>query len=168
VTGKTGGYEMTTEVQRIPDRYKAATPYLCIKDAAAALEFYKRAFGVTETMRLADPSGKVMHAEMLIGEAPVMMSDEWPEMGFRSPKAIGGTPVTIYVYVEDVDALAARAAEAGAEVLQPVGDKFYGDRSVQLRDPFGHVWSFATHIEDVSEEEIGRRSRAFLEGCGAA
>jgi PhnB protein len=159
---------MTTEVQRIPDRYKAATPYLCIKDAAAALEFYKRAFGATETMRLADPSGKVMHAEIVIGEAPVMMADECPEMSFRSPQTIGGTPVTIYIYVEDVDALAARAAEAGAEVMQPVGDKFYGDRSVQLRDPFGHVWGFATHIEDVSEDEINRRARAFFEGQGVA
>lgn len=159
---------MATAVERIPERYKRATPYLCIKDAAAALEFYKRAFGATETMRMAGPDGKVMHAEIAIGEALVMLADEFPEMGFRSPASIGGTPVTLYVYVDDVDAFVARAKAEGATVTQPVETKFYGDRTGQLQDPFGHVWGFATHVEDVPEEEIRRRFQAFLAGAGTA
>lgn len=159
---------MATAVERIPERYKRATPYLCIKDAAAALEFYKRAFGATETMRMAGPDGKVMHAEIAIGEALVMLADEFPEMGFRSPASIGGTPVTLYVYVDDVDAFVARAKAEGATVTQPVETKFYGDRTGQLQDPFGHVWGFATHVEDVPEEEIRRRFQAFLAGAGTS
>ena len=153
---------MSTNVQAIPERYKAATPYLAVNGAARAIEFYKQAFGAVETMRFAGPDGRVMHAEVMIGAAPVMLTDECPEMGFRSPEALGGSPVNLYVYVEDVDALAERAVAAGATVLQPVGDRFYGDRSVQLKDPFGHVWSFATHIEDVPQDELERRSKAFM------
>lgn len=151
---------MSTKVQAIPERYKAATPYLSVDGAARAIEFYKQAFGAVETMRMDGPGGRIMHAEVTIGAAPIMLADEFPEMGFRSPEALGGSPVQLYVYVEDVDALAERAAAAGATVLRPVGDQFYGDRTVQLKDPFGHLWSFATHIEDVPEDEIERRMQA--------
>ncbi len=108
------------------------------------------------------PGGRIMHAEVTIGAAPIMLSDEWPEMGFRGPEALGGSPVQLYVYVEDVDALAERAVAAGATALGPVGDQFYGDRTVQLKDPFGHLWSFATHIEDVPEDELRRRAEACM------
>jgi PhnB protein len=153
---------MSTKVEAIPERYKAATPYLSVDGAARAIEFYKQAFGAQETMRIDGPGGRIMHAEVTIGAAPVMLTDACPEMGFRSPEALGGSPVQLYIYVEDVDALAERAVAAGATVLRPVGDQFYGDRSVQLKDPFGHLWSFATHIEDVSEEELRRRAEAFM------
>ncbi|MGZ9110526.1 MAG: VOC family protein [Rhodoplanes sp.] len=153
---------MSTNVQAIPERYKAATPYLTVDGAARAIEFYKQAFGAVETMRMDGPGGRIMHAEVTIGAAPIMLSDEWPEMGFRSPEAFGGSPVQLYVYVEDVDALADRAVAAGATALRPVGDQFYGDRTVQLKDPFGHLWSFATHIEDVPEDELRRRAEACM------
>lgn len=153
---------MSTNVQAIPERYKAATPYLTVDGAARAIEFYKQAFGALETMRMDGPGGRIMHAEVTIGAAPIMLSDEWPEMGFRSPEAFGGSPVQLYVYVEDVDALADRAVAAGATALRPVGDQFYGDRTVQLKDPFGHLWSFATHIEDVPEDELRRRAEACM------
>ena len=153
---------MSTKVQAIPERYKAATPYLSVDGAARAIEFYKQAFGAVETMRMDGPGGRIMHAEVTIGAAPIMLADEFPEMEFRSPRALGGSPVHLYVYVEDVDALADRAVAAGATVLRPVGDQFYGDRTVQLKDPFGHVWSFATHIEDVPEEELRQRAEACM------
>lgn len=142
----------------IPDDYRGATPYLCIKDAARAIDFYAKAFGAKETMRMAQPDGRIGHAEIRIGSAPIMLADEFPEIGFRSPKTLGGSPVNILVYVEDVDALAARAEAAGATVKRPVADQFYGDRVVVLEDPFGHGWSFATHIEDVSPDEMRRRA----------
>src|SRR5688572_23297811 len=142
----------------IPDDYTAATPYLCIKDAARAIDFYAKAFGATEMMRMMQPDGRVGHAEIRIGRAPVMLADEFPEMDFRSPKTLGGTPVNILVYVENVDALVARAHAAGATIQRPVADQFYGDRVGVLLDPFGHSWSFATHIEDVSPEEMQRRA----------
>ena len=145
-------------VKPIPDEYAAATPYLCIKDAAQAIEFYKKAFGATETMRMMQPDGRVGHAEVRIGRAVVMLADEFPEMDFRSPKTLGGTPVNILVYVENVDALVARAQAAGATIQRPVADQFYGDRVGVLLDPFGHSWSFATHIEDVSPEEMQKRA----------
>ena len=138
---------MSTKVEAIPERYKAATPYLSVDGAARAIEFYKQAFGAVETMRMDGPGGKIMHAEVTIGAAPIMLSDEWPEMGFRSPQALGGSPVQLYVYVEDVDALADRAVAAGATALRPVGDQFYGDRTVQLKDPFGHSWSIGAPIK---------------------
>jgi len=159
---------MTGHVQPIPERYRAATPYLCIKDAARALDFYAKAFGARQVMRLDGPDGRVMHAEIEIGAAPVMLADECPQMQVRSPQSIGGSPVSVYVYVEDVDALAARAAAAGAEITHPVQDQFYGDRSVQLRDPFGHLWGFATHIEDVAEDEVRRRFEAMIEKMSKA
>lgn len=151
---------MSKTVDPIPARYMGATPYLCVDGAAAALDFYRRVFGAEELTRLVGPDGRVMHAEMTIGAALVMLADTQPAMGFRSPLAIGGSPVSILVYVPDVDALTARAVAGGASVLLPVEDKFWGDRMVELRDPFGHLWSFATHVEDVGEAELERRFRA--------
>jgi PhnB protein len=142
--------------QAIPSEYRGATPYLCVKDAARALDFYKKAFGAKETMRM--PHGdRIGHAEIRIGDAPVMLADEFPQMGMRSPQALGGSPVNILVYVEDVDRFVERAVKAGAKVTKPVADQFYGDRLGCVDDPFGHSWSFATHIEDVSPEEMQRR-----------
>jgi PhnB protein len=149
---------MAGAAKPIPDGYEGATPYLICKGAARAIEFYKKAFGATEIMRLAGAGGRVGHAEIRIGQAIIMLADEFPEMGANSPEALGGTPVSVYVYVEDVDALTRRAAEAGATVLRPVADQFYGHRSVFLQDPFGHRWGFATHVEDVPLEEIRRRA----------
>jgi PhnB protein len=146
----------------IPDGYHTATPYLIVQNAAAAIEFYKRAFGATELMRLTDPRGKVGHAEIKIGDSPIMLADEMPEMGFRSPQSIGGAGVSLLLYVEDVDTRFRQATGAGAKVLRPVQDQFYGDRSGTLEDPFGHVWTLATHTEDVSMEEINRRAEALF------
>jgi PhnB protein len=141
----------------IPEGFERATPYLCVKHAADAIAFYAKAFGAVETMRLAEPSGRIGHAEVRIGAAPIMLSDEYPEEGVRSPASLGGSAVAIHLYVDDVDALAERAVAAGATLLRPVADQFYGDRSAVLRDPFGHRWFFATHKEDVSAEEMQRR-----------
>jgi PhnB protein len=149
---------MTSRVKPIPDRYRGAVPYLCVKDAARALEFYEKAFGATEVMRIQQPDGRIGHAELRIGDAAIMIADEFPEMDFRSPGTLGGSPVTILVYVEDVDAVVRQAEAAGATVTRPVADQFYGDRNGSLRDPFGHCWSLATHIEDVPPEEMLRRA----------
>ena len=149
-----------SKVKAIPDGYHTATPYLIIKDAARAIEFYKKAFGATEIMRMAEPSGKVTHAEIKIGDSPIMLADEFPEMGARSPQTIGGSPVSIFLYVENVDALANQAIAAGAKVLMPVQDQFWGDRYGKLADPFGHLWDIATHKEDVAPEEIHKRAAA--------
>jgi PhnB protein len=151
-----------TKAKAIPDGYHSATPYLCVKDAAKALEFYKKGFGATELMRMGDPSGKIGHAEIKIGEAIVMLADEFPDYGVLSPQSIGGTPVSIMVYVEDVDGFVSKAVAAGAKVLRPVQDQFWGDRSGQLEDPFGHKWHFATHVEDVSPEEMKKRHDEFM------
>jgi PhnB protein len=152
---------MAGKVNPIPEEYRgAATPYLSVNGAASAIDFYKRAFGAREVMRMAQPDGKIGHAELRIGDAPFMLADEFPEMNFRSPQSIGGTPVNIMVYVNDVDALVNRAIAAGAKLLRPVADQFYGDRLGVLEDPFGHSWSFATHIEDVSPEEMHKRAAA--------
>jgi PhnB protein len=146
-------------VQPIPKGYHSATPYLIINGAAAAIEFYKKAFGAMELMRF--PMGdKIGHAEIKIGNSPIMMADEYPEMGYKGPKALGGSPVSIMLYVEDVDSVFNRAVTAGATVKEAVQDKFYGDRSGTLQDPFGHVWHIATHKEDVSVEEMQRRAQS--------
>jgi PhnB protein len=145
------------KVKHIPDGYHTVTPYLCVKGAAGAIDFYKKAFGAVELVRMPDPSGKVMHAEIKIGDSHIMMADEHPEMNFTSPKSLGGTPVCLCLYVEDVDALAARAVAAGATQIRPVKDQFYGDRSGTFADPFGHIWTISTHKEDVSPEEMKRR-----------
>jgi len=151
---------MVTKKLPIPEGFRGATPYLCCRDAARAIEFYKKAFGATEVMRLADPTGKVGHAEIRIGEAMIMLADEHPEFGFRSPLTYGGSPVGIHVYVDDVDSFFKQATAAGATMSRPPTDQFYGDRSGSLTDPFGHVWHFATHTEDVSPQELQRRYAA--------
>jgi PhnB protein len=136
------------------------TPYLSIKGAADAIEFYKRAFGAKEVMRLSQPDGRVGHAELQLGDSRIMLADEFPDMDFRSPQSIGGTPVTIHMYVEDVDAVVKQAVAAGAKLVRPVKDQFYGDRSGSLTDPYGHVWHVSTHKEDLSDEEIRKRAAA--------
>ena len=142
----------------LPDNYPRVTPYLAIDGAAAAIEFYKKAFGATERMRMDAPGGKIGHAEIEIEGGLIMLADECPEMTFMSPTTIGGSPVMIHMYVADVDAFFGRASAAGATVLRPVADQFYGDRSCSLKDPYGHTWSFATHVEDVSEAELKKRA----------
>ncbi|CAN5485618.1 Dot/Icm type IV secretion system effector PhnB [soil metagenome] len=151
-------------VKPVPQGYEGATPYLCCKDANAALAFYEKAFGAVRTMYLPMPGGKVGHAEIRIAGATIMLSDEFPEMGNVSPETLGGTATAILIYVDDVDAFVEKAEAAGAAILKPVADQFYGDRSAKLIDPSGHVWSFATHIEDVSAEEMEERVAAFTAG----
>lgn len=148
---------MTNNINPIPHGYHTATVYLIIKDAANAIEFYKKAFGAAEIMRMGEPNGKLMHAEIKIGDSPIMLADEFPEMGLRSPLSQGGSPVIIHLYVEDVDTVFNQALAVGAKVLRPVKDQFYGDRSGTLTDPFGHIWNIATHKEDVSLEELHAR-----------
>jgi PhnB protein len=155
-------------VKAIPEGYHTATPYLIVKDGARALEFYKTAFGATELMRLDGPGGKLGHAEIRVGDSVLMLADEFPEMGARSPQSLGGSPVSILLYVEDADARFAQAVAAGAKVLRPVKDQFYGDRSGTLEDPFGHVWTVATHQEDLSPEEMRRRAEAAMKQHGGA
>lgn len=153
---------MDTQVKAVPDGYHTATPYLTITDAAAALDFYKRAFDATEVMRMTTPDGKVGHAEIRIGDSAIMLSDEFPEMDARSPQRIGGSPVMIHLYVDDADAFVKRAVEAGAQLQRPVEDQFYGDRAGKLADPFGHLWWIATHVEDVPPQEIEKRAAAMF------
>ena len=152
------------EVQPIPRDFPRVTPYLCVDDASAAIDFYCRVLGATERMRMPMQDGKIAHAEIAIGDSVIMLSDEAPEMGVRSPKSIGGTPVFLYVYAEDVDRVFTDAVQAGATVLSSVEDKFYGDRSGEFEDPFGHRWDVATHVEDVSEEEMSRRMTQAMSG----
>jgi PhnB protein len=149
-------------VQAIPAGYAGVTAYLIIRGAARAIEYYKRAFGATELMRFPGPNDIIGHAEIKIGEGIVMLADEAPDMGYRSPQSIGGTPVSLLFYVADVDALFARAIAAGGTVKQAVKDQFYGDRSGTLEDPFGHIWTMATHKEDLSAEEMQKRLRAVM------
>ena len=151
---------MTNKVKPIPEGYHTATPYLIVKDAARAIEFYKKAFGATELMRMPGPGGKIGHAEIKIGDSPIMLADEVPGMGFRSPESLGGSPISILLYVEDVDVVFSEALAAGAKVQRPVADQFYGDRTGGVTDPFGHVWYIATHKEDVSPEEMTKRAAA--------
>jgi len=147
-------------VKPIPDGYHSVTPHLCIMGAAHAINFYKKAFLATERMRFMEPGGKVAHAEIQIGDSIVMLSDEFPEMDARSPRSIGGSPVSVYLYVDDVDVTFNRAIAAGAKVKRPVADEFYGDRVGGLEDPFGRIWWISTHMEDLSAEEIGKRAAA--------
>ncbi len=150
------------DVKPIPDGYPQVTPYLCVDGAAEAIDFYTRVLGATERMRMPAPEGKIGHAEIQLGDSVIMLSDEHPDMGVRSPRSIGGTPVAISVYVEDVDAVFQEALAAGATELQPVGNQFYGDRSGQFEDPFGHRWSVATHVEDVPPDEMEKRAAAAM------
>ncbi len=151
---------MTSEVKPIPEGYHSITPYLIIKGAAEAIEFYRKAFGATELFRMAQPDGRIGHAEIKIGDSAIMLADEFPEMGHQSPAALGGSPVSLLLYVEDVDGVYAQALSSGAKPDRPVEDKFYGDRGGSLIDPFGHVWHIATHIEDVTPEEMEKRAAA--------
>jgi PhnB protein len=144
-------------INPVPPGYHTATAYLIVSGAARAIEFYQQAFGATERMRLGPPGGQVMHAEIQIGDSCIMLADECPQMGARSPQSIGGSPVGMHLYVEDCDAVFQRAVSLGAKVLQPMTDKFYGDRSGTLLDPFGHQWTISTHQEDVTPEEVQKR-----------
>jgi len=153
-----------SEVKPIPDDYPRVCPYLHIDGAAEAIKFYKQVFGATERLRMDDPEGKVGHAELALGDSVVMLADEFPEMDIRGPKALGGTPVVLSIYVEDVDATVSRAILLGARVTRPIEDKFYGDRVAQIEDPFGHAWSVQTHIEDVPSEEMARRAQELAGG----
>ncbi|HXT62820.1 MAG TPA: VOC family protein [Pyrinomonadaceae bacterium] len=144
----------------IPEGYHSVTPYLIVRGGVDAIDFYKKAFGAVELFRLQSPDGKVGHAEIKIGDSPIMLADEYPDMGYHGPQSIGGSPVSLMIYVEDVDAVFARAVEAGAEIKEALQDKFYGDRMGTVTDPFGHVWHLATHKEDVPMEEMERRAKA--------
>ena len=150
---------MTSSVRPIPEGYHSLTPYLIVNDAAGAITFYQEAFGATEVMRMDAPGGRVGHAELRIGDSRIMLADEFPDMGARGPKAIGGTPVSLHLYVEDVDAVAKRAVAAGAKEVRPAKDQFYGDRLGTVEDPFGHVWHISTHVEDVPPDELKRRAQ---------
>ena len=151
---------MTTKVKPIPQGYHTATPYLIVKGCAGAIEFYKKAFGATELMRMNKPDGGIAHAEIKIGDSPFMLADEFPEMDARSPQSLGGSPVQFYLYVEDVDRVFNQATAAGTKVVRPLQNQFYGDRSGGVRDPFGHFWWIATHVEDVPPEELSKRAAA--------
>ena len=153
-------------VKAIPDGYHSVTPYLIIKGAAAAIDFYKEAFGATELFRM-EHGGKVGHAEIKIGDSPIMIADEFPEMGHVGPKTLGGTPVGIMLYVEDVDAIYNRAISKGGLEVKPLQDQFYGDRSGTFNDPFGHQWTVATHKEDVTPEEMEKRMAAAKAGASS-
>jgi PhnB protein len=149
-------------VKPIPEGYHSVTPYLIIKGAAGALDFYKKAFGARELFRMEGPGGCVGHAEIKIGDSPIMLADEHPEMGHHGPQSLGGTPVGICLYVEDADVVFNKAVAAGAKVKQPVQDQFYGDRSGTVTDPYGHIWTISTHKEDLSPEEVRKRAEAFM------
>lgn len=149
------------DVKPIPDGYPEVTPYLCVDGANEAIEFYSKVFGATERMRMDGPDGKIGHAEVQLGQGLIMLADPHPEIGVRDPKDIGGTPVTISLYVENVDDVYKAALDNGATELRAVEDQFYGDRSGQFEDPFGHRWSVATHVEDVPPEEMEKRAAEF-------
>ena len=150
------------QVKPIPDGYPRVTPYLHVDGANAAIEFYSKVFGATERMRMPAPGGKIGHAELQIGNSVIMLADEFPDMNVRGPKAIGGTPVTVMVYVEDVDQVFDRAIKGGAKEIRPVMDQFYGDRSGEFEDPFGHRWNVATHVEDVPPDEMAKRAATVM------
>jgi PhnB protein len=151
-------------VKPIPDGYPRVSPYLVVDDGVKAIDFYKNVLGATERMRMGAPGGKIGHAELQIGDSVVMLADEFPDMGAVSPKTVGGTPVTLGIYVEDVDKTFDSAVQAGAKVLRPVEDQFYGDRSGQIEDPFGHRWSISTHVEDVPPDEMAKRAQEAMPG----
>jgi len=151
-------------VKPIPDDYPRVVPYLCVTAAGAAIEFYRTVFDATERMRMAEPDGRIGHAELAIGTAVVMLSDEFPDVGITAPPTLGGTPVTLTVYVTDVDDVFRRAIDAGAKPVRPLNDQFYGDRTATFEDPFGHRWTIATRIENVSAQEIAARAAAMTGG----
>lgn len=149
-------------VKPIPDGYRRVTPYLSIEGAAAAIEFYQRAFGAIESLRLVIPGGKIGHAEIRIGDSIIMLADQCGTGAFRSPRSLGGSSVALHIYVENVDAQFTQAINAGAKVISPVQDQFYGDRTGTLEDPYGHIWFLASHREDVAPDEIKRRAEALF------
>jgi len=153
---------MPSKAKPVPDGHRTVAPYLAIKNAVSALEFYQKAFGAKETYRLVLPDGRLGHAEIRLGDSLIMLADEFPELGGKAPESLGGSPVSIHLYVEDVDAFVKRAVAEGARLLKPVADQFYGDRSGQLEDPYGHLWWVATHKEDVVPEEMQKRVRALF------
>ena len=148
------------EIEKIPKDYHSITPVLIVKNGDKAIEFYKNGFGVEERCSMKSPDGRVAHAELKLGDSVFMLSDEYPEMKCHSPKTIGGSPVSMYVYVDDVDSVFNKAISAGAKVLDPIKDQFWGDRHGRLEDPFGHLWSIATHKKDLSEEEMKKAAEA--------
>lgn len=147
-------------VKPIPDGYHSVTPHLIVCGGADAIEFYKKAFGAVELFRMEAPGGKIGHAEMKIGDSPIMLADEHPDMGYKSPQSLGGSPVSLMIYVEDVDTIFNQAVTAGATIKEALQDKFYGDRMGTVVDPYGHVWHVATHKEDVTPEEMQERMKA--------
>jgi PhnB protein len=153
-------------VKPVPEGYPRVMPYLIVDGASAAIDFYCSVLGATERMRMPAPGDKVGHAELEIGDSVIMLADESPEMDARGPRSVGGTPVSLYVYVDDVDSVFERAVQAGAKPLQAVEDKFYGDRSGQFEDPFGHWWGVSTHVEDVPPDEMSKRMAAMSAGEG--
>jgi PhnB protein len=155
---------MPEKVKPIPDGYHSVTPYLIFSDAARAIEFYKQAFGATELFRMEGPDGQIGHAEIKVGDSHIMLADEHPQMGARSPQSIGGSPISLMLYVEDVDATVSQAVEVGAKLTRPIADQFYGDRTGGLEDPFGYSWYVATHVEDVPPEELKKRAAAAHQG----
>jgi PhnB protein len=157
---------MPKQVQPIPPGYHSVTPYLVVNNAARAIEFYQRAFGAKEIMRMDGPPGKIAHAEIKIGDSMIMLSDEMPGGGVRSPQSLGGTTAGIFLYVENVDSVFNQAASAGAKVDMPLADMFWGDRYGKLTDPFGHSWSLATHKEDVAPEEMKKRAKDAMAKMG--
>ena len=152
------------DVKPIPDDYPQLVPYLCVDGASAAIDFYRTVFGAVERMKVPEPDGKLGHAEVEIGSAVIMLSDEFPALGIRAPNTIGGTPVTLTLYVTNVDDVYKRAMDAGATGVRPLQDQFYGDRTATFEDPFGHRWSIATHIEDVSAQDMAERAAAATSG----
>ena len=154
-----------SKVHYIPEGYNSITPYLVIKGAAKAIEYYKNVFGATEVVRMNGPDGKVGHAELQIGDSRFMLADENPAMGNRSAETIGASPVSLYVYMPDCDQIVQKAVAQGAKILKPVEDQFYGDRSGFFQDPFGHLWGVATHKEDVSQEEMAERAKKAIQAA---
>lgn len=146
----------------IPEGYHTASPYLAVDDAARAIEYYVKAFGAKEVVRMHAPGGKIGHAELQIGDSHVMLADPFPQSSTRAPKELGGTSVSVFLYVEDVDAMVKQAVDAGATLTMEVADQFWGDRFGSITDPFGHVWAIATHVEDVAPEEMAERSKAAM------
>lgn len=153
-------------VKPIPDGYHSVTPYLAIKGAAKALDFYKQALGAIELFRVDGPGGTIGHAEIKIGDSIIMLADEFPQMGFRGPESLGGSPVGLMIYVADVDTQFAQALAAGGTVIKPLQNQFYGDRSGTFKDPFGHMWTISTHVEDVPPEEVARRAAEWAKQQG--
>jgi len=153
-------------VKPIPEGYHTVTPYLAVDDAAKAIEFYTKAFGAKESLRMDGPGGKIAHAELQLGDSLVMVSDPFPQASTQPPSALGGTSASVFLYVEDVDAFVKRAVDAGAKVTMEVADQFWGDRFGSIQDPFGHSWSIATHVEDVPPEEMAERAERAMAAMG--